>query len=173
MAVAKRGKDSYVNVAAVQITESAANTQTAVKFDFPFSIMDKMALVINRIEYWTASVTPFAAAGDQLYLALTTASIIADIAKQNDPQIVDSHLKSLEIYGAATSAKILEIPYIKDLSSLPGGGLLVAPSPLYGVAQGISLTAVSSSWIKLFYTYLEMNTEDYWQLVESRRIISS
>jgi len=44
-------KDTFANIAAVRVIESAANTQTSVKFDFPFSIMDKMALLISRIEY--------------------------------------------------------------------------------------------------------------------------
>lgn len=166
-------KDKYANVAAVRVIETAANTQTAVKFDFPFSIMDKVALIINRIEYWTALLTPFAGAGDSLYLALTAAPLVTNLAAQNDPLIVDSHLKTLAFFGTATSGQIIDGPYIKDFADLPGGGLLVAPNPLYAMAQGISLGAVTDSWIKLFYTYVELSSDDYWQLVESRRVISN
>lgn len=166
-------KDTFANVAAVRVVESANNTQTSVKFDFPFSIMDKMALVINRIEYWTALLTHFGGAGDALYLALTAASSIKDIAAQNDPLVIDSHIKSLAYFGTAASAQVVDGPYIKDFSDLPGGGLLVAPNPLYAMAQGISLGGVSDSWIKLFYTYVELSSDEYWQLVESRRVISS
>lgn len=171
--MASKKIDTYANVAAVRIIESAANTQTSAKFDFPFSIMDKMALVINRIEYWTALLTPFAGAGDSLYLALTAAATINNIASQNDPLVIDSHIKSLAFFGAATSGQVIDGPYVKDLSDLPGGGLLVAPNPLYAMAQGISLGAATDSWIKLYYTYTELNTDEYWQLVESRRVISS
>ena len=166
-------KDTFANVAAVRVIESAANTQTSVKFDFPFSIMDKMALIISRIEYWTASLTPFAGAGDALYLALTAASSITNLASQNDPLVIDSHIKTLAFFGTAANGQVIEGPYIKDFSNLPGGGLLVAPNPLYAMAQGISLGGVSDNWIKVFYTHVELSTDEYWQLVESRRVISS
>jgi hypothetical protein len=41
--MATKGKvDSYANIASVAVVESAINTQTSVKFNFPFSIMDRI-----------------------------------------------------------------------------------------------------------------------------------
>jgi len=62
---------------------------------------------------------------------------------------------------------------IKDFSSLAGGGLLVAPAPLYGFVISAGAGGVMDAWVKLFYTYVELAADEYWQLVESRRIIST
>lgn len=166
--------DNYANFAAVLVTESAANTQTAIKFAFPFSIMDKMALVINRMEYLLGNLSAgFNSTADFSTIALTSASTVTDITSQSDPLIIDSVRYSRLDYGTAASGMLITQPYIKDFASLPGAGLLVAPSPLYAMIQSSGAASAMFCWVKLFYTYIELNTDEYWQLVESRRVISS
>lgn len=165
--------DQYSNVAAIYIQESAANTQTSAKFAFPFSIMDKMALVIQRLEYIIGN-TPGAFNGstDLGTMALTAAATIVNIWNQADPLMIDSYQVTRVDIGAAATGFYLNQPYVKDFTNLAGGGLLVAPSPLYGMIQGSGCAAALNGWIKVMYTYLELNSDEYWQLVESRRIIS-
>lgn len=165
--------DQFANIAALLLTESVVNTQTSVKFNFPFSIMDKMGLVINRIEYWVRGLSYLNTAGDGVTFALTAASSVNDIYDQSDPNIIDNMRVTRVDYGAAASGELDYTPFIKDLSTLPGGGLLVAPNPLYGMIEGSGLSSAGYGWIKLFYTYMELAPDEYWQLVESRRIISS
>ncbi len=172
MAINKKS-DSFANFAALGFAESAANTQTTTKFAFPFSIMDKMALVINRIEYWTGTYAALAAAADIFYLAITASASVTNIANQADPLIIDNMAFTRADFGAAASGQVIATPFIKDFSSLPGGGLLVAPAPLYALIQGVGCGSAVTAYFKLFYTYMELSSDEYWQLVESRRIISS
>ena len=169
----KSAADSYVNVAAVKVQETAANTFTAAKFAFPFSIMDKMGLIINRIEYWFEAMAQMNSVEDSIHALLTAASSVVDITNQADPLIIDSYRIVREDVGVAASGLYVLQPFVKDFSALPGGGILVAPSPLYAAIKGTGCAAVTACWLKLFYTYIELATDDYWQLVESRRIISS
>lgn len=170
---AKSKADSFSNVAAMLVLESAANTQTALKFAFPFSIMDKMALIIQRIEYIMQGLGQLNSTLDYTIAAITAGSVLADMRVQTDPLMVDSVMYTRLDIGAAASGSIMRQPFIKDFTNLPGGGLLVAPNPLYGMVQASGAGGVTSCWFRLFYTYIEMNTDEYWQLVESRRIISS
>lgn len=171
--MATKKTDTFSNVAAISVTESAANTQTAAKFAFPFSIMDKMALVIQRIEYILGGLTQLNSSGDGLYVAISAAASLVDITNQADPLMIDSMRQVRLDLGAAASGMLLYHPFIKDYTNLAGGGLLVAPSPLYLIGQGVGLAGASTSWVRLYYTYMELGTDEYWQLVESRRIISS
>jgi hypothetical protein len=171
--MAKTSADKFANIAALQVTETAANTQTAGKFAFPFSIMDKMGLIINRIEYWLATSSRMNTDTDSVQMALTAAAALTDISKQNDPLLIDSISLTRTDFGVAASGIMVPFPIIKDFSSLPGGGILVAPSPLYGMIMGGGCSAANVMWIKLFYTYVELSAEEFWQLVESRRIISN
>lgn len=169
----KMKTDTFANLAAVNPIESVAGTAAFLKFAFPFSIMDKMGLVINRIEYWPGTLNALNSSTDFVLFGLSISSAITDLSDQSNPAIVDSgRMQRLDI-GTAASGILVEEPLIKDFSSLPGGGLLVAPNPLYGFVQSSGASSVMNAWIKLFYTYMELSADEYWQLVESRRIISS
>ena len=155
------------------MVESAADTFTAVKFAFPFSIMDKMALVISRIEYLDRTLGVLNSSGDYKMIGLAASASIVDPLAQNDPLIIDNMLIDRNDFGTAAAANLFFQPYVKDFANVAGGGLLVAPAPLYGYVKGAGESGASTVWIKLFYTYMELDADSYWQLVESRRIISN
>lgn len=172
MAAGKSVLDGRAQMAAMLVTESAANTLTVGIFNFPFSIMDKMALSIVRIEYWP-TWDKLVGAIDELYMAIIAAKTVSDLSLQTDPAIVDSCEIMRTDFGTAAAAQINVSPIVKDFSNLPGGGLLVAPNPLAFAIKGSSLQAAASAWVRIHYTYMQLSTDEYWQLVESRRIISS
>lgn len=168
----KKSGDNWAQLAALQVTEASAGTAKYEKFAFPFSIMDKMALVINRIEY-IFGLTQLNGGGDYVIMGLTVSNTISSLLTLSDPQIIDQTRVDRYDFGTPASAALRDSPSIRDFSTLPGGGILVAPNPLYGVIISAGASAAMSGWIRLYYTYLEMNTDEYWQLVEARRIISS
>lgn len=171
--MAAKQLDKYANIAAVTVAETVANTLASAKFAFPFSIMDKMGLIISRIEYYFNTPGVIDHTTDFTTLALLVSSTVSDITYQNDPLIVDSVALQRIDLGTAASGNFLMKPFVKDFSMLPGGGLLVAPNPLYGAVKGNGNTNVSGGWIKLVYTYIELTADEYWQLVESRRIVTN
>jgi len=173
MAIKGKTADKWANIAAVLITEAAAGTIAYTKFAFPFSIMDKVGIVISRIEYWMGGFGTIDHATDGIILALIAANSITSISAQNDPAILDSIKFTRNDYGTAAAAEILQVPYVKDFSDLPGGGILTAPAPLTAALQSFGCTGTTTAWLKLFYTYINLSTDEYWEMVESRRIITS
>ncbi len=165
-------KDSWAQVAAVSVTEASAGTAAYTKFAFPFSIMDKMALVLNRIEY-VFGLSQLNSGGDYCIMGLTVSNTVPNLLALNDPLIVDQSRVDRYDMGTAAASVLRDSPVIRDMSTLPGGGLLVAPSPLYGVIISAGASGVMSGYIRMYYTYIELATDEYWQLVEARRIISS
>lgn len=165
--------DKFANIAAIQVTETVAGTIAYTKFNFPYSIMDKMALLINRIEYLPLSISNLNSSTDNVVIALIAATSIVDINNQADPALLDSTRLIRNDLGAAASGTLHQFPFVKDFSSLPGGGILVAPSPLSAAIQSSGAAGVMNAWIKFFYTSVSLTTDDYWELVESRRIIST
>lgn len=173
MAKIKGSTDKFSNIAAVQVTESAAGTLTYARFSFPFSVMDKVALIIARIEYWPTGIGGLNSTNDWATFGLIAASSIVDITNQADPAILDTSRYVRYDLGAAASGVLDVQPFIKDFSSLPGGGILCAPSPLSACVQSSGAGNALGCWLKMFYTYISLTTDEYWELVESRRIISS
>jgi len=172
MAVTRK-TDMRANIAAIKVEETAADTLTIAKFNFPFSIMDKMALVIHRIEYWVVALSNLNTAEDDVTVGLIAGNTILSILDQADPILLDSIRITRHDIGTAGSGFFSTMPYVKDLSMLPGGGIMVAPSPLAAAIKGSGASAAINAWVKLFYTYQQLSTDEYWELVESRRIISS
>lgn len=174
MATKSSKVDQYANIAAIQVAESVADTIAFAKFAFPFSIMDKMALIISRIEYIFSSLTPLNSGGDYVIMGLAVSNSSGiDLTVPNDPQIVDTMRVDRYDLGTAATGTFRDSPVVKDFSSLPGGGLLVAPNPLYAAIDSNGANSVCGGWLRAYYTYLELTTDEYWQLVESRRIISN
>jgi hypothetical protein len=169
--VQKIAGDSRANVAAALVAEAVAGTTAYAIFNFPFSILDKMALNIHRVEYWP-EVTLLDGDGDYIALALIAGRSISNILDQTDPRVIDSI--AVERWDAGTAANALYNvrPYTRDFTGLPGGGILVAPNPLAIAIKGNSLAGPASAWVRIHYTYMTLTTDEYWQLVESRRIIS-
>lgn len=171
--MASKSKDQYANIAAALAVETAAGTASYARFNFPYSVTDKIAILISRIEYWFGNINQLNSSVDVCYAGLVAANSIVDITNQADPAVVDStRIYRLDM-GAAASGLLINFPYIKEFSSLPGQGILVAPSPLSAVVQSAGAGGVMNCWVKLFYTYKELATDEYWELVESRRIITS
>ncbi len=177
MATGKKMTDKFANMATITVTESAANTLTYKKLETGMSLFEKYAWIINRIEYFfTFNATLFNASADTLALALTTTntrSTIMTNATFTDPSVLDLLQITRTDIGAAASGFMITNPIVKDFSSLPGGGLIAPPAPMYGAAEGSSLVSATTSIIKLYYTILELNTEDYWELVEARRLLTA
>lgn len=172
--MAKQQSDKFANQAVITVTESAINTLTFKKLETGISLFEKMAWLIARMEYYVfdLSGTQFNAAADSLEIALTATDQLSAIPLTN-AAVLDYLKYTRSDIGAAASGYISPQPYVKDFSTLPGGGLLVPPNPLYLAAKGTSLVAVSTVTAKILYTNYELSTEEYWELVESRRIISS
>lgn len=165
--------DPQANFAAINVTETVAGTLASSKFAFPFSIMDKMAIIISRIEYWMGSLEQLNSSTDYVWGGLLCASTVTDPLNQADSLIVDSFRVTRYDLGAAASGILWKNPSVKDFSNLAGGGLMVAPAPLYAAIKSSGAAGVMGMWMKLFYTYKELSADEYWELVESRRIISS
>lgn len=171
MAVKKT--DKAANLAALYVTEAVAGTIAYERFAFPFSIMDKVGLIISRLEYWFQGLAQLNSSGDGVTGAIIAASSLVSISNQADPAILDSIGLSRFDFGAAASGQYWATPIVKDFSSLPMGGILVAPSPLSIAIQSSGAAGTMAMWVRAWYTYVDLSTDEYWELVESRRIISS
>jgi len=166
--------DQFANLAILTVTESAANTLTFKKLETGISLSEKVAWIINKIEYTAASVLAanFNGDGDSLSfgLAVSNSFTAADIREQ---LIIDWNAIIRRDFGTAASMEPQMWPAVKDFSSMPSGGILVPPVPLYIFAAGSGLVSATNVYARIYYTLLKLSIDQYWELVESRRVISS
>jgi len=172
--MAAQTKDVFANYAIIAVTESAANTLTFKKLETGVSLSDKIAWLINRIEYLFSpyNATQFAQADDLLRFGLCVSNAFA-AAAFSEEAILDYNAIARQDFGAAASGFFVNQPVIKDFSTMPGGGLLVPPVPLYIFAHGNGLNSAASVTARMHYTNRPLSVDEYWELVEARRVISS
>lgn len=166
--------DEFANMAIIGVTEAGANTLTFKKLETGISLSEKVAWIINRIEYTRINVNATNFNGDNdsfsYGLSVSNAWVSANI---QEPTIIDYNVVFRRDIGAAATGIFLDEPKIKDFASMPGGGIIVPPVPLWGYAVGGGLGAAMTVYMRLWYTLLQLSVDQYWELVEARRVISS
>jgi len=167
-------KDQFANYAIITCLESAANTLTFKKLETGVSLNEKIAWILNRIEYTVSSLlaAQFNADADAFTFGLSVSSSFASAAI-TEQSILDWNQITRQDFGAAAVASLVRQPFTKDFSSLPMGGILVPPNPVYLFGQGTSLVGAMTVIARIHYTTLSLTTDQYWELVEARRVISS
>lgn len=167
-------EDKFANYAIIQVAESAANTLTFKKLETGISIQEKVAWIINRIEYVVSFLTAavFNSDSDLLQYGLAVSNSFTT-PTLTEETIFDFNTVQRLDYGAAASGFIKEFPFVKDLSTLPGGGLIIPPVPLYLWAKGTGLASADTVTAKLYFTLKQLKVDEYWELVEARRVLSS
>lgn len=168
--------DKYVNKAVITCTESAANTLTFAKLETGVPLFEKMAWVIHKIEYAisAAAFGYFNASVDYLNMALTTTDTLTSLSETQSAVINFKRLARIDIGTAASGFFIWTYPLCEsDFTNFPGGGIIVPPNPLFLGVQGNSLTTAVTVSAIIRYTSLPLKPDEYWELVESTRILSS
>lgn len=172
--MAKIKTDVYANIAFLRVTESAPNTLTFAQLQMANTLMtEKAALIIHRIDWWVDGMFLTDANGDTAAFGLSLSDRILSLVDPSAPELLAWHQFTMVYTGVPANASIFQQPIMEDFTSLPGGGLLVPADRIYVGVKGGSLTAVSSAICRFFYTVKPLDTSDYWELIEARRIMTT
>lgn len=164
-------KDVFVNQAYLKVIESSANTLTFNQLLTNVSIHEKVGWVISRIDYeFLMAPANFAAEGDGIKFGISVSDQLAAVSQEYSG-VLDYNSFYRRDYGTAASTIIDKNPRTKSFADLPGGGLLVPPNPLFIFVEGVALTSPITVEARMFYTQRSLKVEDFWELVEMRRMI--
>lgn len=164
--------DVYSNKFYGTVTESAANTLTFAEIQTNIEIFSKMAWILHRLEWFLEGVqfNKLLASDDVIAMALVGSNSLSSLAL-NWPGVID--LLNLQIggWGTPATAYPYSTPFIRDFSQLPGGGIIVAPRPLYLAVKGTSLASALTVSIRGYFTMKELKADEYLELVDFYRIV--
>lgn len=175
--MAPKGKslqDMYTSQALLSPTESGANTLTFEKLETGLSVYDKVGWIIARIEWSLSSATLalFNGTTDVLNVALTMSNNLSSLSVDDPANIIMRRWQRTDL-GTAASGWIKPLLHVDDFSTLPGGGLLTLPSPLYGAILGQGLSGAAECFIRLFFQAVELSESDYFNLIQARQLLIS
>jgi hypothetical protein len=170
--MATRGSrtDKYSNLLSEQVTTSAANTLTFEEIDVGLNLFDKVGLLISRWEVYPfrEDFDELETNADSMSVALVASNQISSLSA-TERAVIDNVRYAVADSGTPATANLQQVPMVKDFANLPGGGILVAPKPLY---VGIDTTGFAGSAgvdVRLYFTIVSLKPEEYFELLESRR----
>lgn len=166
----------WVTQAVFVVTETASNTLTFEKLETGLSIYDKVGWMLQRAEFTLGAGTRalFNSSGDTLAMALTmTNTLAAAQVRADNPAVYAMRVLERTDYGTAAVAILDDTSYVMDFSNLSGGGIMMLPNPLYFGIVGTGLAGPSTVIARMFYKAVELNDQDYFNLVQARQLLIS
>lgn len=164
-------KDEFSQLAYISIVESAANTLTFNGLSVFSNLLEPKGLVVHRLQYNVASQALLVAADDSMSFGLAGSDSITALSL-DDPQIYDMEELVRRDLGTAGSGFYVSTMYIKDLSELPGGGMLVPADRVYGFVAGSSLASAVTVRIRMHFTVLDLTPQQYLELAQTLRVLT-
>lgn len=168
--VRSRGTDRYANMLYAEVVESSANTLTFKEIVMGLTIFQKVAILIVRLE-WFQLFGRMLAASDELNFGLSQSNSFTNV-NPDEQAIITFHKQVITDYGTAGNNHLFEEPVVDDFTTLPGGGLLITPKPLYIFVKGLNLAATGDARLRMFFTVIPMKDAEYLELLEVRQFFS-
>jgi hypothetical protein len=168
----KTKQETYSNKFFGSVTQSAANTLTFSEITTNVDIFAKVAWVVERLEWYidATSLTYFGF-GDTAQMALTASDNIATLLLSN-PSVIDLLEITIIEYGTSATCKVWEKPIVRDFSQMGGGGMIIAPRPLYVGAVSVGLSDIGTFSCRGFFRQIQLTPDEYIELVDFYRIVS-
>jgi len=166
-------KDIFANIAYGSAIETAAGTMAYGEITSGIAMFEKKAWLISRVEYsfGIGKLALLVAEADYIQAGITVSNKLTGF-DLSDPALIDSVSIGELDFGTPANAVLPREPWVNDYSGLQGGGILIAPNPIYVAIFGYSLAAVAYVEARIYFTYVDLKPEEYWELVESRRLIT-
>lgn len=172
MAVSAKGKlDAYENIMTQQIDIAVADTLAFEELQVGLNLFDKVGMVLSRLEYIVPAtvLALMTTAGDNITMALTNNNQMASL-NSVDQHVIDAVTVHRSDMGTAATGVFWVNPLIHDFSTMHGGGLLVAPKPLFGAINTSGLGTATGVFfqLRLYMTLVSLTDADYLELLQTR-----
>lgn len=164
------GVDKFANIFQGSVAQAVINTLTFAEINIGLTLFDKVGILLHKIQ-WDVSnnyMTDMNAEGDRIRMAFTQSNTITGITV-SERAVIEVIEHEVILTAAGVSSFISEQPFEMKFSDLPGGGLLVAPRPLYAAINTDGYANVQSATFRMYFTIMKLKPDEYFELLEARR----
>lgn len=165
--------DKYANQAYVSLIPTL-NTLSFAELATFVSVFEKKAFLISRVEYnfTVNAMLEFDAETDYVNYGLSTSNTFT-VVDLSIAQIFDFNRLQLSLHAAGVSSEMIRMPFIKDLSTLPSGGILVPSRPIFIWMKSAGWVTAESVSARIYFTVVDLKADEYWELVEATRLVGA
>lgn len=169
--MASKQTDKFANKFYGYSTLSAANTLTYHEIQTNVDVFAKKAWILQRLEWYLdpGDIDKIIASGDSITMALTSSNVMTTLGL-DAPAVIDICLLTVN-FATAVAYNLLSMPIVRDFSNLEGGGIIIAPRPLYIGATSASIATAITAKCRGYFLSADLNADEYLELVDFYRIV--
>jgi hypothetical protein len=174
--VATKKMDIYSNIVAVQALQTVIDAYTTAEVQIGVSLFDKVGLLLHKVEYdlWVSSMAQLRDVSNLYQVGLVSSTNVngGNFTMLN-PDVIDT-LILIPVQDEAPTARIVyQSPVTRDFTGLPGGGILIAPRPLYVALDTNGFSAVAATIARITFSLVSLSDAEYLELLQTRRGFST
>ena len=166
--------DKYANLAAIQVTESVADTLTFQELRTGMGIepnrKSARAMVIDEIDFFPGQSTlgALGAAGDGIEMALAVSNVPTAINDVTDRRILASaNLYRIDSAAAATNFHVIKTPIPAQFFP----PLITAERSIYLGVRGINTAIANVLRCRIYYRVVTISEGEFIELVEAFTLV--
>lgn len=159
------GEDRFANWAGIAVTESAAGVLTFNELLTGVGFNTKKGMLIDQIDYFipSASTDLLLANADNILFGLTSSVGVTDLADVTDGRTIHSGHFNMRFVGAAASFAWTRMPLQHQFFP----SLIHANQRVFAAVQGISLAAVATVRLRLYWRFIDLTDREITELVQA------
>jgi hypothetical protein len=161
--------DNFAQIMSGGISEAVAGTLAfSNRIELGYSLADHVGIIIHGIELFFSPAVQnlLLDLNDYIQFAMTSSDQLTTLSAQAS-NVIFYIERQLQKYGTAASGWKDDMPIVRDWTNLPGGGILVAPNPLYFAIRGVSMAAQVGASYRMYYTAVALSEQGFRELWET------
>lgn len=162
--------DRFANIAAGDVTMSAANTLTFQEILTGISLGVGVGMLIDQIDYTptSASIRELLGNADALFAAWTTSNGVSDIADASDRRVLHAFQEIPTIVGAVVSLAQSRWPAVYQFFP----PIIVAAPRIFVAMNTSGAAAASRLRSRMYFRFVELSAQEYLEIAETFQLTS-
>ena len=160
-----REQDKYANVAAIRVTQSAANVETYGQILTGISLGEGRGMLIDSVSFkpTPATLALLAAANDWLTMAITTRNDLTDLNDITQAAILTALNISVLDLGVAASGIHSHVPLVQQFFP----PMIVAAPRIFAAVDSSALASAGLADFRIHFRYVKLSPQEYIELAEA------
>ena len=163
-------QDSYANIMAAEVVESAAGTITFTEMLTGAGFGSNRGMVIDEIDYFIpqATATLMDADNDRLHYGLTLSSGVTDLEDSSDTRILHSAGLNIMAIGTAASGVIMFNPQVYQFFPPLIHG---QPRIFLAIVSG-ALASAATIRVRIYWRYVDLTPAAILEIAETFAVVA-
>lgn len=163
--MAARTEDRFANIAAIGVTQTAANSTNFTQMLTGISLGEGRGIIIDQIDYMpiNQAIDELLIAADQIRFGIFSSDSITDFEDITQRRILHSAYLKAAVSGTPASWNVIKMPLVHQFFP----PMIFAAPRLYAGVASAGFTAAITVYFRIYFRYVTLSPQEYIELAEA------